>query len=562
MKTWGSEDSMNKKLSTLLILVSLLSTSSAFALETKSSESSQKVTTAAPQDATVFTQTAEENPAQEAVTQRKTFSKFFLNFARKPKKQVAKENKADDSKVSAEATLDNNAQKPVETPKKKLLRVKNTDKKAAKIPTEEEIKIEANKVIKGSVAETKLVSVDDCVKYALTFHPAIRYYANTSEIYKSKIAQAWSAFFPVFGLDANYSRNDMLTTNMNIPTQKYGTYNMPKVSAQMMLFDFGKTKSQVDMSKATYEASQQDLKMSINDIIYNVKKSYFNLLYALEQAKVYSDTVKDYESHLKQAQAFYQIGTKAKIDVTTAEYNLGKAKLNYIKAQNNVSLAYAQVSSAMGIPEFTTYHIVEKFPTSKYSVNFDEVLNTAYSTTPELLSAKKRSDASGILIKASVRAFAPDVTAFGGYTLGGKTPAYDHGYQLGAGLTYQTTNLMLLKKQVDEAKLTHNRDLADYERVRQTVYLNVKQAYIDLYNAQDSIPVARLSMKQAKQQYDLASGRYRVGLGDAIELKDAENTYRTSQLDYYSSLLNYNISAANLERVIGSPVKPVPGALI
>ena len=32
-------------------------------------------------------------------------------------------------------------------------------------------------------------------------------------------------------------------------------------------------------------------------------------------------------------------------------------------------------------------------------------------------------------------------------------------------------------------------------------------------------------MNQAKEQYDQASGRYRVGLGDAIELKDAETTY-------------------------------------
>ena len=62
-------------------------------------------------------------------------------------------------------------------------------------------------------------------------------------------------------------------------------------------------------------------------------------------------------------------------------------------------------------------------------------------------------------------------------------------------------------------------------------------------------------MDQAKEQYDQASGRYKVGLGDAIELKDAETTFRNAQLDYYNSLLNYHVSAANLERLMGVPLE-------
>ena len=99
---------------------------------------------------------------------------------------------------------------------------------------------------------------------------------------------------------------------------------------------------------------------------------------------------------------------------------------------------------------------------------------------------------------------------------------------------------MLLKKQVDEAKATHNKDVADYESAKQNIYFEVKQAHINMTNAQESITVSKLSMEQAKEQYDQASGRYKVGLGDAIELKDAETTYRNAQLDYYNSLLNYH----------------------
>ena len=71
----------------------------------------------------------------------------------------------------------------------------------------------------------------------------------------------------------------------------------------------------------------------------------------------------------------------------------------------------------------------------------------------------------------------------------------------------------------------------------------------------DSLNVAKLALQQAKEQQYQAFRRYQVGLGNAIEFKDAENTYLNAQLSYYSNLLDYNVNAAELERVIGAPVK-------
>ena len=73
-------------------------------------------------------------------------------------------------------------------------------------------------------------------------------------------------------------------------------------------------------------------------------------------------------------------------------------------------------------------------------------------------------------------------------------------------------------------------------------------------NSHDSLNVSKLALQQAKEQQYQAFRRYQVGLGDAIEFKDSENTYLNAQLDYYSTLLQYNINAAELERVIGAPI--------
>ena len=403
----------------------------------------------------------------------------------------------------------------------------------------------------------QIVTVDDCVKIALASHPSIISAQSSAEIYKTKIAQAWSSYFPKISLGAEYSRNDMLVTSFAPLSQKYNMFYLPTVSANMKLFDFGKTKAEADIAKKTYEASEDNVQKSINDVIYNVKKSYYNLLYAMQQEKVMTDSVHDFQIHLEQANAFYRIGTKAKIDVLTAEYNLGKAKLDLIKSKNSVKLAYANVNNAIGQPEFENYAIDENLETRTYDVVLSDMLNTAFETRPEYLAAKKKAEGSQLLVKASKRAFLPDLNAFASFQYGGRNPGKDTGYQFGGNFSYSNFNGLLLKKQVDEAKATAKKDTADLENTRQAVYLEVKQAYIDLQNAKDSIPVSQLAMMQAKEQYDLASGRYKVGLGDAVELKDAENTYRKAQLEYYSNLMNYNIAAANLERVTGAPIAPI-----
>ena len=407
----------------------------------------------------------------------------------------------------------------------------------------------------ASINTNRIMKVDECVKIALEKHPLIHLAMSNSEIYKSRIAQAWANYFPTFSAGLSYSRNDMQVANFAFPTQKYDMFYTPTVSANMLLFDFGKTKAQADLAKNTYESSQFQLQNSINTVIFTVKQSYYNLLFAQQQVKVYEDTVADYTLHLEQAKAYYDIGTKAKIDVLTAEHNLGKAKLGLIQAKNTLKIAYVQLSNAMGTPDVSDYDVTDDLTTKAYDIQVEDAVNTAFETSPELQAAKKKADASGILVRASKRAFLPDVRGFGGYTRGGKKIDTDYGYQFGAELAYKNVNLLLLKKQVDEARATYKKDLADFENTKQNIYFEVKQAYINLTNAQESIVVAKLSMDQAKEQYDQASGRYKVGLGDAIELKDAETTYRNSQLDYYNTLLNYHVSAANLEKLMGVPLQ-------
>ena len=192
---------------------------------------------------------------------------------------------------------------------------------------------------------------------------------------------------------------------------------------------------------------------------------------------------------------------------------------------------------------------------NKFGIDSDEAIKLAFELRPELISAQKEMEAAKMNLRAEKRNFTPNIGIYGSYgnNLGRE---YDvRTGQIGVGLNYNGLNIARIKKQVEEARSTYNMTKARYQEVKDTVYYNVKKCYTELQTASEAIVMAKLALDQAKEQYRQVTGRYKAGVGDAIELKDGENTYLNARLDFYNAILNYNVIAANLEQEIGIPLK-------
>ena len=402
-------------------------------------------------------------------------------------------------------------------------------------------------------------TLNDCIENAIKYNPAIQASIFNEDIYKSRIGQAWANYFPIIsaGLDVSRSGNKYKGGSpYGGPMKQYVTMGyVPTVSADMMLFDFGKTKATADMAKRLYEATKEDTKENINILIYNIKATYYNILFAQAQVKVYEDTVADYELQLNQAWGFYRYGKKPKLDVVTAEYNLGKAQLNLVKAKNVLEVAKVQLSKIMGMPEYTNYELSDQLTLNLFDITEEDAIKTALDVRPELVAAKKSADAAKMNLRATRREYTPNIGIYGSYGNGMGNDYDISSSQVGVGLTYSGLNVLRIKKQVDEAKAEYKKANAQYEDIKNEVFFNVKKNYMDLETDREAIIIAKLALDQAKEQYRQVTGRYKAGVGDAIELKDGENTYLNARLDFYNAMLNYNTTAASLEKEIGLPLK-------
>jgi outer membrane protein len=264
------------------------------------------------------------------------------------------------------------------------------------------------------------------------------------------------------------------------------------------------------------------------------------------------DTVKQYALHLEQAKGFYAVGTKPKFDVIQAEVNLSNAKLNLIKAGNDLKIAKVNLNNAMGVPNAPDYSIEDNLSFKKYEITLEDALARAFENRPDLQSSVAKRKAGEVSIDSAKANYYPFLTGNAAYNWAGQRfDQYDNGWNVGALLTFPVFSGFLTKYQTEEAKANLNVLKANEESVRQTVILDVQQAYLNLIQAEESIPTAELGLQQAQENMDIVNGRYAAGVGNPIEVTDAELSLANAKLSYIQALYQDKVAQANLEKAMG-----------
>ena len=410
-------------------------------------------------------------------------------------------------------------------------------------------------VIEGGVQELIDISLEDCIKYALGNNPQIQ--AAMQDVFASdaRIRQVWSNYFPQFSWQTGYTRikqlqlSDALGRNLI-----FNYYVLGQISASQMLYDFGVTQNAATLRKLDNQGYKIMLTGTVNNIVCEVKKAYYALQYAYEAKKVAEDMVARYEAFYNQARAFYMAGTSPKVDVTIAEVNLSNSKLMLIQAENSVEIAMAKLNNAMGLPYANRYNLSEQLKYNACDITLNDAIIIAKESRPEFQLTEVQIEEARQNVKLVKKSYFPKLTVEGQYQIGGRNFTSNYGYNFGGYLNFPTINGMLIKNEIKEAQALYKKEQASAANTRNNIYFEIQQAYYSMIEKKNSIPVAYLGLKQSKENYDLSFGRYNVGVGNPVELKEAQVQYQDAMLRYYNSLYQFNSARADLERFIGKNI--------
>ncbi|HQG31744.1 MAG TPA: TolC family protein, partial [Deltaproteobacteria bacterium] len=127
----------------------------------------------------------------------------------------------------------------------------------------------------------------------------------------------------------------------------------------------------------------------------------------------------------------------------------------------------------------------------------------------------------------------------------------DDEWTLGATLNFPLFTGFLTKYQIEEAKANLETAQANEALVRQNVRFDVEQAFYELKNAREKINLAALTVKQAKENRELALGRYASEVGSPIEVADAVAAEVSAKTSYSAALFDYRLAIASLQKAMG-----------
>lgn len=455
-------------------------------------------------------------------------------------------------------------------------------------------------VLKGSL----VFSMDDCINYALQNDPNIRNSAATQKVQKSAVGVAKSSYFPslVGGTGYNINNTQYSGDSGMLGSSNNNNYYGLDLGINQLIWDFGYTTAKINMNKFNYESSGYDLENITLGSIYAVKLAYTAVLAARANEDICLRSVRINELNVERTRAMYEVGLKSKIDVVNADVYLTDAKIALLEAQNTYQSRLISLNNSMyyvDAPEYAikdteTFNfqknysvkneidvaydrknynadgveaeikdgailtsgiekrdILKTYKFKPFDLSMSDAILKAYANRPDLKSLELVKRASEESLKAVKRSYMPSVNASGTYSYAQRSDYGANGIGIYAGIDLPTVNAMKIKYQIEQGKSYLDIAVNNVDLLKKNIYFQVQNYYINMKQLEKRIPLMSKKVEQTLENFELADGRYAVGLGNYLELQQAQTNYNNAQLAFVQSVFDYNQARFYLEKSIG-----------
>jgi outer membrane protein len=290
------------------------------------------------------------------------------------------------------------------------------------------------------------------------------------------------------------------------------------------------------------------------DVISGVRAAYFAARANRDLAGVARETVHNDEVHLRQTEAFVEVGTQPAIALAQTRSALASARLALIQAENNYANTKAQLAQAMGLETWEPFEVGDDTlpPVQGEDAAIDPLFAEALTARPELASLQAAERANSESRAAARSGYLPTLGARGTYGETGPSLNTTQGqWTLGLSLTWNLFNGGTTAARVREAEANLDSLRAQEDALRTSIRVAVEQALLGVGAARSSVQAATEAETNAREQLRLAEGRYQAGAGSIIELGDAQVTVNTAAAQRVQTEYNLAAARAALLRALG-----------
>ncbi len=400
--------------------------------------------------------------------------------------------------------------------------------------------------------EGKTLALEECVAIGLKTNPAAEISHQNLIAIQEKVGEAKGGYYPSFKLASFYTYTAQQAI-MPIGPDAYDT----RFFARQTLFDAGATKNLVESVRRNISAQEFDVRRTDSDIILSVKTAFFEGLKRRDLVDVAKSSLMTAEKHLQQSKSLYKEGIAPRSDVIKSEVQVSNSRLDEIKAENALLLAKANLSVAMGLPVTSAYDIVKPNNVEAYSLPpLKDSLLLAYDLRPELKGNQAKIQSAEANIKQAESGLYPNLSldASYGWQQGSFTPN-ETKWSVGLTVGIPIFDRLTAQSRVNQAKAGRDGLKATEMQLMRNIEIEVDQAWLSLKEALERFEVAKKVLEQAEEDMRVSEGRYKEGMGNILEVIDAQTALTQAKANYVTDLYDISSSEARLDRATGRSAK-------
>ena len=403
----------------------------------------------------------------------------------------------------------------------------------------------------------RAMTIAEALTYAHEHQPAIhaalsRIAARTAEatIPSGRWLPTVAVTAQLYGMTANNTTGSYLSTQfLDIPriggtasqsqsTASLAPYPATLVGAGLLqeVFDFGRIAAARAAADDLVTVEKRRAEVAKLDIDFGVEEAYFAVLAAKAVIVASDDAYERSRVHRDLAKRGVDAGLRSPIELTRAEADLARFDVGRIKARGGLALAQSVFATSIGAPDAAIDTSGEApqpsdMPTMAQAVQMvaarDPVLAEAIA---QLKASEQRTRAVGAELRPDLSLTATLTGRAGGApansplqpTPGGggwlpDVPNWDVGLVLSWPLFDGT-----ISARRDAAQATEQVRRDEIDVAREQEVARVRQAYVGVGVARSTLVALENAVLASHANYAQADARFRAGIGNAVELADAE----------------------------------------
>jgi outer membrane protein len=414
------------------------------------------------------------------------------------------------------------------------------------------------------------LSLETALRIGRTLQPQRREARAQTDAAHARIDEAVSNLLPQVNVNLGYTRATSNyapppggtsltgTKPMTTATPSFDSFNYWRnsLTATQLIYDFGQTWQTQKAARASAEQLEDTEHFTQLTTDLAIRTAFYTARATRDAVGVAKETLANQNKHVEQIQAFTEVGTRPEVDLLQARTDQANAEVTLINAQNDYATARAMLNQAMGVEAPATYEVTGEAspPLSGEGAPLETLVDEALRARPDVAAKIAALRAQDLKNKATAGQYGPTLSASTGLTyngneLGNLVWNWSGGFSLSWAL-FQGGNV---RASVREGNALSAAARAEVDIARQQARVEVDQARLTIIAGKAAISAAERSLANAKARLDLAEVRYRTGVGNGIELSDAQLAATNAGFQRLQALLKLDTARAQLQKALGRP---------